>query len=79
MEALFAIEEALVGLEPENRTPAAAPVLIDLVFDALAIDEDELNAVSRRGLLLAAAEGKRAPRSYRLQVGSRGGLVVRQV
>ena len=57
MEALFAIEEALVGLEPEDRTPAAAPVLIDLVFESLAIDEDELNAVSRRGLLLAAAEG----------------------
>jgi hypothetical protein len=57
MEALFAIEEALVGLAPEDRTAAAAPVLIDLVFDALSIDEDELNAVTRRGLLLAAAEG----------------------
>ena len=57
MEALFAIEEALVGLAPEDRTSAAAPVLIDLVFDALSIDEDELNAVTRRGLLLAAAEG----------------------
>ncbi len=57
MEALFAIEEALVGLAPEDRTTASAPVLVDLVFDALAMDEDDINAASRRGLLLAAVGG----------------------
>jgi hypothetical protein len=59
----IAIEEALAGLEPQERMRAAAPVLVDCVVDALDLDEDELNAAARRGLLLAAAEGNPAESS----------------
>lgn len=54
---LRAIEEALAGLPEEERAAASAPVLVDRVFDSLGLDEDEVNAAARRGLLLAAAEG----------------------
>ena len=57
MDDAHAIEEALAGLEPEERMRAAAPVIVDRVVDRLDLDEDELNAAARRGLLLAAAEG----------------------
>jgi hypothetical protein len=57
MEVLQTIEEALAGLDDEQRAGAASSVLIALVFDELGLDEDDLNAAARRGLLLAAAEG----------------------
>lgn len=57
MDDATAIEEALAGLEPQERMRAAAPVLVDRIVDVLDLDEDELNAAARRGLLLAAAEG----------------------
>ncbi len=63
MDDAIAIEEALAGLEPQERMRAAAPVLVDCVVDALDLDEDELNAAARRGLLLAAAEGNPAESS----------------
>jgi hypothetical protein len=66
-----AIEEALAGVAPEDRMRVAAPVLVDRVVDRLDLDEDELNAAARRGLLLAAAEGNPAESSG---TGSRAAL-----
>ena len=60
MSELTAIEEALAELPAAERVEAAAPAMVALVFDALALDEDELNAAARRGLLLAAAAGNPA-------------------
>lgn len=57
MDVLEPIEEALASLPAEQRAEAGGPVLVAQVLDALQLDEDELNAASRRGLLLAAAEG----------------------
>lgn len=57
MDGLDAIEEALAGLPPDQRAAAAGPVLVERVIDALGMDDDEVNAAARRGLLLAAAEG----------------------
>jgi len=66
-----AIEEALQGLPSEDRMRAAAPVIVDRVVDRLDLDEDEINAAARRGLLLAAAEGNPSESSG---VGSRAAL-----
>jgi len=71
MDGAQAIEEALADLPPQERMRAAAVVLVDRVADALQLDEDELNAASRRGLLLAAAEGNPAESSG---LGSRAAL-----
>lgn len=71
MDDAHAIEEALAGLESEERMRAAAPVLVDRVMDHLDLDEDELNAAARRGLLLAAAEGNPSESSG---IGSRAAL-----
>ena len=57
MDDLGSIEEALAGLPENERAAAAGPVLVDRVVDALGLDEDDVNAATRRGLLLAAAEG----------------------
>ena len=57
MDDLLPVEEALAGLPESERTAAAGPVLVAHVIDALGLDEDEVNAAARRGLLLAAAEG----------------------
>lgn len=57
MDDLLPVEEALAGLPEDERTAAAGPVLVARVADALGLDEDEVNAATRRGLLLAAAEG----------------------
>ena len=57
MTTLEEIEGALGDVPPESRSAVAGPVLADQAFDGLAWDEDELNAASRRGLLLAAATG----------------------
>ena len=51
------VEEALAGLPEGERTAAAGPVLVARVVGALGMDEDDVNAATRRGLLLAAAEG----------------------
>lgn len=71
MDDAHAIEEALQGLPSEDRMRAAAPVIVDRVVDRLDLDEDELNAAARRGLLLAAAEGNPSESSG---VGSRAAL-----
>ena len=71
MDGAQAIEEALADLPPQERMRAAAVVMVDRVADALQLDEDELNAASRRGLLLAAAEGNPAESSG---LGSRAAL-----
>lgn len=71
MDDAHAIEEALAGLEPEERMRAAAPALVDRMVDRLDLDEDELNAAARRGLLLAAAEGNPSESSG---IGSRAAL-----
>jgi hypothetical protein len=63
VEGAYAIEEALAGLPASDRAAAAAAVLVAEVFERLALDEDELNAAARRGLLLAAAEGNPAASS----------------
>ncbi len=60
MDALAAIEEALASLPPEERAQAGGPVLVAQVLDRLPLDDDELNAATRRGLLLAAAAGNPA-------------------
>ncbi len=60
MEAVSAIELALADLPATERTEAGAVVVVALVFDDLEMDEDELNAAARRGLLLAAASGNPA-------------------
>jgi hypothetical protein len=57
MDAMGPIEEALAELPADERAAAAGPVLVDRVVDALGLDEDDVNAATRRGLLLAAAEG----------------------
>ena len=57
MEALIAIEDALADVPAEDRTQAAAVVLVALAFERMAFDEDELNSAARVGLLLAAASG----------------------
>ena len=57
MDDVGPIEEALAELPADERAAAAGPVLVDRVVDALGLDEDDVNAATRRGLLLAAAEG----------------------
>ena len=57
MDDVGPIEEALAELPADDRAAAAGPVLVDRVVDALGLDEDDVNAATRRGLLLAAAEG----------------------
>lgn len=57
MDGLAPIEDALAELPARDRAAAAGPVLVDRIFDALGLDEDEVNAAARRGLLLAAATG----------------------
>jgi len=54
---IAAIEEALAGLEPGERGAMGAVALVDLVLGALDLDEDDVVAATRRGLLLAAAAG----------------------
>jgi len=60
MHDFAAIEEALIELPETEWATAASAVLVACVFEDLGMDEDELNAAARRGLLLAAAAGNPA-------------------
>lgn len=51
------IDGALETLPVADRRAAAAPVLVELVLDRLAVDEDAAASLTRRALYLAAAEG----------------------
>ena len=57
MDDLAPIEAALAGVAAPERVVLAGPVLVERVFGALGIDDDEVHAAARRGLFLAAAEG----------------------
>lgn len=71
MHDFAAIEKALTELPETEWATAAGAVLVARIFDELAMDEDELNAAARRGLLLAAAAGNPAES---ISLGSRAAL-----
>jgi hypothetical protein len=57
LERLQAIDAALLELDPPARPALAGPALVQLCRPALGLDEDDVEAATRRGLLLAAAGG----------------------
>ncbi len=56
-DALDALDAALDGLPVEEHASAAAAAFAAIALPSLHLDEDELSAAARRGILVAAAGG----------------------